>query len=64
MIHCNKPFIKPGYLGLVVIMMSVLFLFIFPPNQVQVTYGHCYLRALSNFPTISDVYLRAEKASS
>jgi hypothetical protein len=39
MIHCNKPFIKPGYLGLVVIMMSVLFLFIFPPKAPSLPEG-------------------------
>ena len=39
MIHSNKPFIKTGYLGLTVIMMSVLLLFVFPPKAPSLPEG-------------------------
>jgi len=39
MIHSNKPFIKTGYLGLAVIMMSVLLLFVFPPKVPSLPEG-------------------------
>jgi hypothetical protein len=39
MIHSNKPFIKTGYLGLAVMMMSVLLLFVFPPKAPSLPEG-------------------------
>jgi hypothetical protein len=39
MIHSNKPFVKTGYLGLAVIMMSVLLLFVFPPKAPSLPEG-------------------------
>jgi hypothetical protein len=39
MIHGNKPFVKTGYLGLAVIMMSVLLLFVFPPKAPSLPEG-------------------------
>jgi hypothetical protein len=39
MIHSNKPFVKTGYLGLAVIMMSVLLLFIFPSKAPSLPEG-------------------------
>jgi hypothetical protein len=39
MIHSHKPFVKTGYLGSAVIMMSVLLLFIFPPKAPSLPEG-------------------------
>jgi hypothetical protein len=39
MIHSNKPFVKTGYLGLAVMMMSVLLLFVFPPKAPSLPEG-------------------------
>ena len=41
MIRSNKPFIKPGYLGLAFIMMSVLLLFVFPTKAPSLPEGFC-----------------------
>ncbi len=39
MIHSNKPFVKAGYLGLFVIIVSVLLLFIFPSKVPSLPKG-------------------------
>ena len=39
MIQSTKPFIKTGYLGLAVIVMSVLLLFVFPPKAPSLPEG-------------------------
>jgi hypothetical protein len=39
MIHSNKPFIKTGYLGLAVLMMSVLLFFVFPQKAPSLPEG-------------------------
>lgn len=39
MIHSNKPFVKAGYLGLCVIIVSVLLLFIFPSKVPSLPKG-------------------------
>jgi hypothetical protein len=39
MIHSNKPFVKTGFLGLAVMMMSILLLFIFPSKAPSLPEG-------------------------